>query len=140
MRLTRTPDQQREVVNGWMDELIKDLGVRDHVVTFVGKQRSDREADVEQFVEDLAHKYPWSRVVVGDTSTIETHAARSAAMCGLPCRVVPKAARDAWDSGPDIRDERIVSESTDIIAFDESSRVKRYEVLAKRMGRKVWFV
>jgi hypothetical protein len=124
-----------------MRDLIEHLGVRDHVVTFVGKQRSDREADVEQFVVDMAHKYPWSRVVVGDTSTIETCAARSAAMCGLPCRVVPKAARDEWDSGPDIRDERIVSEVTDIIAFDESSSVKRYCDLAKRMtGRKVWFV
>jgi hypothetical protein len=54
-----------------MRDLIEHLGVRDHVVTFVGKQRSDREADVEQFVVDMAVKYPWSRVVVGDTSTIE---------------------------------------------------------------------
>jgi hypothetical protein len=62
-------------------------------------------------------------------------------MTGLWCQVFKKADRGAWDEGAELRDERVVSECTDIIAFDESSRVKRYCDLAKRMtGRKVWFV
>jgi hypothetical protein len=124
-----------------MRDLIEHLGVRDHIVTFVGKQRSDREADVEQFVVDMAHKYPWSRVVVGDTSQSRKQRQRACDMTGLWCQVFKKADRGAWDEGAELRDERVVSECTDIIAFDQSSRVKRYCDLAKRMtGRKVWFV
>jgi hypothetical protein len=110
-------------------------------VTFVGKQRSDREADVEQFVVDMAHKYPWSRVVVGDTSTIENMRGKERRDVWTPLPGRPQGSTRRMGRGPDIRDERVVSEVTDIIAFDESSRVKRYCDLAKRMtGRKVWFV
>jgi hypothetical protein len=106
------------------------------VVTVVGSQRSDRDADAYDFILSVAKKYPHAEVKVGDTSTVEKQAALAAEHMDLPLTVVKKADKGDWDEGADIRDERVVAGCTQVVCFDKSARSQSYLRLAKRLNIK----
>lgn len=103
-------------------------------VTIVATQRTDEEglAKIEKFVIELQQRYPFARLVLGDTSLAEREAARAAQMVGMEYRIIEKAEKGEWDEGSVIRDERCVAASTHIVALDSSARAKTYEKLAAR--------
>jgi hypothetical protein len=110
------------------------------VVTVVGNQRSDREDEAYDFVSSVIRKYPRMKLVVGDTSNLEKAAALAAEHQDIEWTVITKGEKGEWDEGPDIRNERVVSAATQIVAFDRSARTKAYEVLAKRQMKPVHHV
>lgn len=103
-------------------------------VTVVATQRTDDEglAKLEQFVVELQRRYPFARLVLGDTSLAEREAARAAQMIGMEYRIIEKAKKDEWDEGALIRDERCVAASTHVVALDSSARSKDYARFAAR--------
>ena len=144
-----------------MEELEKIFQVRDHIVACVGSARNrDREQDVSDFVEALHRKYPWAKIVSGEVSPVERTATVMAGMLGLRSIIIPTIGKlkkgkvkknllgkddidttaQSWDAGPEIRDERICAEATDVVLFDKSTRCKRFEILAKRQLKKVWYL
>lgn len=106
-------------------------------ITIVATQRTDDEglAKLEDFVVNLQQRYPFARLVLGDTSLAEREAARAAQMVGMEYRVIEQAPKGEWDDGSAIRDERCVAASTHVVALDESARCKQYKVLAARTRR-----
>lgn len=106
-------------------------------VTIVATQRTNDEglAKLEDFIVNLQKRYPFARLVLGDTSLAEKEAARAAQMIGMEYRVIEKGPVGGWDEGSAIRDERCVASSTHVIALDESARSKSYKVLAARTRR-----
>lgn len=106
-------------------------------ITIVATQRTDDEglAKLEDFVVQLQKRYPFARLVLGDTSLAEREAARAAQMVGMEYRVIAQAGKGEWDEGSVVRDERCVAASTHVVALDESARCKQYRVLAARTRR-----
>lgn len=128
-------DECRQAIrDGWLrDDPDSPIHV---VVTVVGSQRSDRDADAYDFICNVARKYPTAHVRLGDTSTVEKQAALAAEHMDLSLTVVKKADKEDWDSGADIRDERVVAGCTQVICFDKSARSQSYLRLAKRLSIK----
>lgn len=142
-------------------ELEKKFQIRDHIVACIGSSRNQDSGErVQSFCEALEYKYPWAKVVSGEASPVERTATVMAAMLGLRTIIIPTISKKKgkvmknllekddidnttatpWNAGPEIRDERICSEATDVVLFDQSSRCKRFEKLAKRQSKKVWYL
>lgn len=99
-------------------------------VTLVATQRSDRLEVVEEFLTQLQQIHPHARLVVGDTSSVEKEAVRTAAMIGMDYEIIEKADRKAWDAGGNIRDERVVARASHVVLMDSSARSEGYRKLA----------
>lgn len=99
-------------------------------VTLVATQRSDRLEVVEEFLTQLQQIHPHARLVVGDTSSVEKEAVRTAAMIGMEYEIIEKTDRKAWDAGGVCRDERVVAKASHVVLMDGSARSEGYRKLA----------
>jgi hypothetical protein len=99
-------------------------------VTIVATQRSDRLEVVEEFLTQLQQIHPHARLVVGDTSSVEKEAVRTATMIGMDYEIIEKAEKGSWDAGGNIRDERVVARASHVVLLDSSARSEGYRKLA----------
>lgn len=106
------------------------------VVTLVAsKSNTERVDDAGRFVEELKERYPYAKVVVGDTSPVERAAAVTAGLLRMPFEVIQKADKGEWDEGAGIRDERVVAKATHVVAMDGTARSKNYKQLATQQRK-----
>lgn len=91
-----------------------------------------RVVDVGRFVRELRQKHPYAELVVSDKSVAERTAIEMAGLLEMPCRVIEAGAKDEWDSGVAILNERCVAAASHVIAFDETSRSQEYKRLARQ--------